>query len=599
MRFLSLDCESENFSAGNMAPHLICVSWFNGTESGIFHWKEAEKKLISIFNRCSPEAPLIFHNAPYDLAVFANQFPSLLPLIFNALDKGCIRDTLIRERLYRISQGTTNQYRYSLAELTKRYFDVELDKTTWRGGYGELKEIPVDQWQEGYRKYAIDDAVYTGKIYLAQNELPQDIFYDEPNQNRASFALRLVSNHGIMTDPVAIAKLKDETLETISKIKPELIEAGLIRKNDTRNMKLAEQMMVEAWPDCPRTPTGKPCTDEESCESSGHPLLIKLSQYRQCQTLLSKDVESLEKGIHTPIHTRFESLLDTGRTSSSSPNIQNPRRAPGVRECYVPRPGYVFVSCDYEMAELHTLAQVCYKLFGHSELREKLNANFDPHLGVASQLLGITYEEAVARKKETEVKNARQTAKIANFGLPGGMGVARFIEHAANQGVKLTRAEAQNLKDVWLDTWPEMRKYFDYISKLTGKSTGNVVQMFSNRRRGNVRYTEACNTYFQGMAADGAKDALYEVIRACHLIKKSPLYGCRVVNFVHDELIVEVPENNIDKPAKELARIMVDTFNKWTIDVHDKAESCAMRCWTKAAQTCYDSKGELIVWETK
>lgn len=599
-RFLALDCETIWFEPGNMAPPLICVSWYNGTESGIFHWTEAEKKLISIFKRCSKEAPLVFHNAPYDLAVFANQFPSLMPMIFDALDNNAIRDTRIRERLINIAEGTLKINKYSLQTLTQKYFSVNLDKTTWRTGYAAFQNVPLDQWPDGAKQYAIDDATYTGKLYLEQekNKLAPQVFVDECNQNKYAFALRLVSNHGIMTDKKAIDKLKADTLALIGKIKPDLLKSGLVRANDTRNTKLAQQMMLESWPNCPLTDTGKPCTDEEACEASGNPLLMKLSQYRQAQTLLSKDVESLEKGTEKPLHTNFESLLETGRTSSSGPNIQNPRRMPGVRECYVPRPGTVFISCDYSMAELHTLAQVCYTLFGYSRLREKLNEGFDPHLDFASQLLNISYEEAVNKYKQgdSEVEEARQFGKILNFGKPGGLGAKRLTEFAKIYGVSITEQQAKKLTERWLDAWPEMREYFNWINGITGRGKGNIVQLYSNRLRGNVSYCEACNSFFQGLAADAAKDATYEVIRACYLLKDSPLFGCRIVNFIHDQIIMEAPEDKVDACAKELQKIMETTFNKWIPDLHIKAEPCAMFQWTKLAKSCYNEKGELIPW---
>src|SRR5690606_32482748 len=117
-----------------------------------------------------------------------------------------------------------------------------------------------------------------------------------------------------------------------------------------------------------------------------------------------------------PIHSYFEVLRETGRTSSSNPNLQNLPRVDGVRECYVPRPGNVYISCDYDKAELHTLAQLCMDYFGESKLAEALNNGIDPHLQMAANILGIPYEEAKDRlkAKDKEVKDTRQMAKAAN-----------------------------------------------------------------------------------------------------------------------------------------------------------------------------------------
>ncbi|NCX22192.1 MAG: S1 RNA-binding domain-containing protein, partial [Betaproteobacteria bacterium] len=85
--------------------------------------------------------------------------------------------------------------------------------------------------------------------------------------------------------------------------------------------------------------------------------------------------------------------------TSSSPNIQNLPRKGGMRECFVPRPGYVFAAADYEQMELRTVAQVCLAQFHFSRLAEALNAGLDPHLEMAARIVGVSYEEALRRKK--------------------------------------------------------------------------------------------------------------------------------------------------------------------------------------------------------
>ena len=225
-------------------------------------------------------------------------------------------------------------------------------------------------------------------------------------------------------------------------------------------------------------------------------------------------------------------FVNTGRTSSSRPNLQNPRREPGVRECYVPRPGYVFASADYEAAELHTLAQICLHFFNHSILAKQLNAGIDPHLSFAANLLKIGYEDAVLRKKsgDSRVSEMRQMAKAANFGFPGGMGPSTFRVYAKGYGIDLNQEQAAELRKKWIEAFPEMQEYFQFISSIVGRgSTGNISHLVTRRRRGCVNYTAACNSFFQGMAADGAKRALFEVQKHCQSKPESALYGSHVV----------------------------------------------------------------------
>jgi len=594
--FLALDTETELIAPGNQAPHLICISWYDGKESGLLHWKDSHDWIKDKLEQASQEKPLVFHNAAFDLAVIGNQFPDLLPLIFDTLDRSAVSDTLKRERLIHIANGTLKENTYSLKDVANRYLGLSLDKDTWRLRYKELKNLPIKLWPQGAVDYAIEDAVTTGKVYEMQEEPAQklNLFENEPEQTRTAFALYLTSAWGLVTSKEAVDDLELKTRNEIDLLRDFLKEAKVVREDGTRNMKLVEQLMEQSYPNCPRTPTGKPKCDEEACDDSNNEVLLKLSRYRKLQTLITKDILVLRRGNTEPIHTRFESLLETGRTSSSKPNIQNPRREPGVRECYVPRPGYVYASCDYNSAELYTLAQICYTLFGYSKMRDSLLEGKDLHLDFAAQMLGISYESAVERKETVEIKEARQRSKAANFGFPGGMGAEKFSLYAKGTGLVISVDEVKKLKAAWLQNWPEMNDYFKWINTIT-RSGEPIKQFFSNRYRGNVRYTEACNSFFQGLAADGAKNALYEVCKRCYIDQESPLYGSRPTNFVHDQIILESPEDGAAEAAEELTKVMIQTFNRWTPDVPIKAAPELATCWSKDSKPVYEN-GKLIPW---
>jgi DNA polymerase-1 len=110
----------------------------------------------------------------------------------------------------------------------------------------------------------------------------------------------------------------------------------------------------------------------------------------------------------------------SGRTSWSDPNLQNPPRAGGVRECFVPRPGFVFVAVDYDTLELRALAQVCLDLFGWSKMADRLNAGEDLHAALGARFLGIDYDAFMKLREagDEDAKKARQNAKGFNFGRP-------------------------------------------------------------------------------------------------------------------------------------------------------------------------------------
>ena len=640
MRVAAIDLETLPFRQARMAPPPVCASvaqaeideesvkafateaalgrvsdWGFGT--ALLHARDpgTREKMLELWTAAaSGEIVLIGHHFAYDVAVMLAEWPELAEIVFAAYEADAVSDTIIRQKLLDIADGcyrgwtnsATKQFTkhaYYLDDLAMRLLKRQLDKNSpWRMRYESLLDVPLEDWPEGATKYAMDDGDATLGVWIVQEGRRISdpvVLGDEARQVRAALALQLASVWGIRTDREGVQALHDEAQAEVERLRDLLIKAGLLRKNGSRVVKAAQARMAAVCPGGKKTPTGKPALDEEACLSSGDPVLVSYSQYGQAQNLLAKDVKALARGVRLPIHTRFDSLMETGRTSSSGEyNLQNPRRKKGVRECFVPREEKLYAACDYEKAELHTLAQVCLKVLGRSRLAERLNGGFDPHLDLGAQIVGISYEEALKRKGEKEVVDARQHAKPANFAFGGGMGVKGFQIYAKNAyGLDLTRDFCKRLREGWLDTWPEMPDYFAWIRNLCGEAgVATIEHLFSRRRRGLVPYTVACNSFFQGLAADGAKSALWEVCKCQYSDLSSPLWGCRTVNYVHDELIVEVPIARAHEAAMELQRVMIDAFNPWVPDVPVRASVALMRRWSKSAEPVWKD-GELVPWE--
>jgi hypothetical protein len=169
--------------------------------------------------------------------------------------------------------------------------------------------------------------------------------------------------------------------------------------------------------------------------------------------------------------------------------------------------------------------------------------------------------------------------------------------------VKLTLEECYQLRDAWRAEWPEAKDYFAWVnSKLSGprdSQKGHAVHFGSGRVRGNIPYTVYCNTFFQGLAADAAKAAGFEIAREMYSVPDSPLFGSRLVNFVHDEFIAEVPEvpELAHAAAFRLRDIMVAEAQKRIPDIRITAEPALMRRWYKGAKAVYDPGGLLLPWE--
>jgi len=333
----------------------------------------------------------------------------------------------------------------------------------------------------------------------------------------------------------------------------------------------------------------------------------------------------------------YQGLKETGRTSSREPNMQNLPRGGKTRSCIIPREGHIFLQADYSNAELRTLAQIHIDEGRESALaREyKKNKDFDPHLYAALEMLRVegvdlTYAQGKSILKQKDhpqfkaLKSKRQFAKVANFGYAGGLGATKFVSYAGAQDLKLTLEQAKELREAWLNVWIEMREYFKVRSMQTegiGDLTDRDIQyradepgtdmydsVFKFSRSGRHRflrnYTIGCNTGFQGMAADGAKEALILIHEECFFKKDSPLYRSVPVLFVHDEVIVETPfkedthENRVraSAAARRLKELMEQGMNLHTPDIPAVVEPCLSVKWSKDMESRVLEDGTLSIF---
>ncbi|MEI6806983.1 MAG: hypothetical protein WCK49_10875, partial [Myxococcaceae bacterium] len=275
MAAVAFDTETELIAPGNQAPHLICLTWTDNLgRPQIVHWKQAYPIARELIVGATQESPLVGHNTAFDLCVLGKQFPDLIPLIFEAYERDAIVDTAVAEKLISIAEGYEERS-YSLAALAQRYLDLSLDKDTWRLRYAEFKEVSLEQWPQGALDYALTDAKTTLEIFKAQQKhnLP-----DLPAQCRADFALRLASNHGMITDIRAVSDFKNKAVEELEQIQSLLFENALLKKQKNgfvRDSKKARQRLGQILGGLAlRTPSGQIQVDEEACVASKDPLLL-------------------------------------------------------------------------------------------------------------------------------------------------------------------------------------------------------------------------------------------------------------------------------------------------------------------------------------
>jgi DNA polymerase I-like protein with 3'-5' exonuclease and polymerase domains len=214
------------------------------------------------------------------------------------------------------------------------------------------------------------------------------------------------------------------------------------------------------------------------------------------------------------------------------------------------------------------------------------------------------------KAKDKFAKDMRQLSKSLNFGLPGGLGSEKYVLFAkASYGVIVTVEEAKELKQKWLRTWPEMAAYFQWVQKqieATGDGKeGIATQLRSNRVRARVIFTKFANTLFQGLGADLAKDALWNVTKECYVVQDSPLYGSRPVVFAHDEVITELLEDRAEAAAYRQSAILEERGRVWCPGVKTKAPAALMKNWFKASEPVWQAEdgsynerrvGKLVPW---
>jgi DNA polymerase I-like protein with 3'-5' exonuclease and polymerase domains len=629
--FLAFDTESWRIAPGRLAPPPVCLTYEKSTgERGIYSTDAGASNLAHWLQ--SPDHILVGHNVAYDFAVMVAYRPQLLELVFNAYAAGRIRDTSLREKLIRLASGEMSSdfgsgriTSFSMQSIYKFRFNEDLSEDkknpdAWRLRYHELRHVPLAQWPEEASSYALEDATRTLRLFLAQGDDDSPVVdratlavTNEQEQVAAAWALHLAGVWGIRTDGHAVADLSLRLDQEAKGLEALVRAAGIFRPDGSKNMAAIRSLVSEILGDAaPLTEKGAISTDREALVRTGHPALQALAELGGIDKLRKTYVPMLVQGTEVPINPAWNTLVESGRTSCREPNLQNLPRKGGVRECFVPRKGFVFSAADYSTLELCTLAQVCLDLFGWSSMADALHAGQDLHLRMAAAILGITYDEAHARKKTPEVKEMRQLAKAANFGYPGGLGAASFATYAhATYGVTVTEEESRALKAQWLAAWPEMRLFFDHVGeKLAMRDSFDLVQPRSGRVRGGVGYCDGCNSHFQGLASDGAKAAMFFIQQESYTgfselwtreehATPSPLYGCRMVAFIHDEFVLEVPEAiDLARAATtRLLEVMVQGMGIYVPDVPIKAEPTLMTRWYKDAEPVYDDAGNLLVWK--
>jgi DNA polymerase-1 len=285
-----------------------------------------------------------------------------------------------------------------------------------------------------------------------------------------------------------------------------------------------------------------------------HEILQEILHYRQLGKLQSTYIEGLQKVVNHQthkVHTRFnQALTQTGRLSSTDPNLQNiPIRLEEgrkIRQAFVPsEKGWVIFAADYSQIELRVLAHIA----GDEKLIEAFREDMDIHTKTAMEVFHVSADEVTS--------NMRRHAKAVNFGIVYGIS-----DYGLSQSLGITRKEAGRFIDSYLKSYPGVKEYMEDIVR-DAKEKGFVSTILHRRRylpeitsrNFNIRsFAErtAMNTPIQGSAADIIKKAMIEMADRL----KAEALQTRLLLQVHDELIFEAPENEIEKLKQIVPDVM-------------------------------------------
>jgi DNA polymerase-1 len=304
-----------------------------------------------------------------------------------------------------------------------------------------------------------------------------------------------------------------------------------------------------------KTATGAASTDEEVLEklSADYPLPAKILEYRGLAKLKSTYTDKLPLQINAStgrVHTNYaQAVAVTGRLSSNEPNLQNIpiRTAEGrrVREAFVAPPGHVLVSADYSQIELRIMAHISED----PGLLRAFGEGIDVHKATASEVFGVPVAEVTSEQ--------RRYAKTINFGLIYGMGAFGL---ATSLGIE-TKA-AKDYIDRYFTRFAGVKQYMD-STRDSARELGYVQTLFGRRiylpeiKGGNGprkagAERQAINAPMQGTAADLIKLAMIAVQKALDESAKAT----RIIMQVHDELVFEVPLDELDWIKAEVPRLM-------------------------------------------
>jgi DNA polymerase-1 len=480
----------------------------------------------------------------YDRHVFANHGIEV---------QGYAHDTMLQSYVLEVHKP------HGLASLAERHLGrsgINYEDLCGKG----VHQIPFSQVDIAKAaEYSCEDSDQTLDVHRAlwpQLEKDDKLRFVYELEMASSETLYRIERNGVLIDAPTLAAQSHELGQRIMALEAQAHELAGQPFNLGSPKQIGEIFFTKlGLPVVKKTPSGAPSTDEEVLEklAEDYPLPARILEHRSLSKLKGTYTDKLAQ-MALPrtgrVHTHYaQAVAVTGRLSSNDPNLQNiPIRTPEgrrVREAFVAPPGSVIASADYSQIELRIMAHISED----QALLKAFHEGMDVHRATAAEVFGVPVDQVSSEQ--------RRYAKVINFGLIYGMsafGLARALA--------IDNTAAKNYIERYFQRFAGVKTYMDE-TRLMAKSQGYVETVFGRRlylpeinspngpRRGGAERA-AINAPMQGTAADLIKLSMNAVQSVLDAEKR----GTKMIMQVHDELVFEVPEGEVDWLRTEIPRLM-------------------------------------------
>lgn len=602
-KVLSTIAESQDKTLGSdtettgLDPHTSRVRLVQIANGGVVYvfdlFKIGQELFASMFSRflsnVKGRKAFVFHNFKFDV--------KMLWSIGIDLTGHLIFDTMLAVKVLECGLSLSA----TLKEVMFRYLNITLDKTEQKSDWS------VPELSESQLRYAAKDTL---KLKVLAHELKRDLqaasLMDTFKlEMRAVFGFAMMEYYGVKLDldrlrqvqpyyEKSLIEAKNTFLDFVpirfvrKSILGDIIDEGVEPTSSSQVLKVLQDLEI---PNPVYNPDSKDDNERSSIiPSTGAPLLKMvdvndypivgaLLEHRKASKILSSYIYNLPDLINPVtgrLHTDFNQIVSTGRSSSTGPNLNQLPRPSGkepldeagvplsIRSCFLADTDYKFALADFSQIELRVMASVCRD----ANMLDEFLGQKDPYSSTASFLSGIPYEELVVinlngeDKVKPEYKKLRQNAKAVRLGLNYGMWWKKLRNYAKQQyGVSMTQEEAKANYDRYFTAYPGLKSYHNTFND-PGLLEARTMYPFFRRRLWEAYpgVPGLCNLPIQGTSGDIQKLAIANIYEELARNGFGPTKdeSVRLVLTIHDELEIEALEPHAEFARELLERNMVE-----------------------------------------